>query len=165
MGFSGPQGRNEMTKNRPIVLRAIRAVAVAACLTLGASAALAQANPQLHQDLSAAASEPGEVFNGWIADEADNVCGVRVARQVTNPVSVRYEELLEATPEMLRMKREGISRDSAQGQVLYAGAVDRVRKAATRIMGSGAYCSIWKQIRHRDGRSVHDVTSDVKSEL
>jgi hypothetical protein len=107
----------------------------------------------------------GGVSSGWIVNESDNVCGVRPARQVTNPASVRYDELLESTPEIQRMKRESIQRDSAQGQVLYAAAVDRVSKAAKRVMGAQAYCSVWKQIRHSDGRQVPDISIEVKAEL
>lgn len=103
--------------------------------------------------------------SGWIVDESENVCGVRASRQITNPASVRYDEVLEATPEVQRMKREGISRESAQGQVLHAAAVDRVSKAARRVMGSRSHCSVWKQIRHSDGRMAPDISAEVKAEL
>lgn len=102
---------------------------------------------------------------GWIADEADNVCGVRSARHITNPATLRYSELLDATPEVQRMKRDGITRESAQGQVLYAAAVDRVSKAAQRVMQARSHCSVWKQVRHQDGRGVPDISSEVKAEL
>lgn len=102
---------------------------------------------------------------GWIADEADNVCGVRSTRHITNPATLRYSELLDATPEVQRMRREGITRESAQGQVLYAAAVDRVSKAAQRVMQARSHCSVWKQVRHQDGRAVPDISSEVKAEL
>lgn len=132
-----------------------------------ASSAAASADPGLLCSAGAPAfglSTSG-VSAGWIADEADNVCGVRSARQITHPASIKYSELLDATPEVQRMKRDGISRDSAQGQVLYAAAVDRVTQAARRVMNSNSYCSVWKQVRHQDGRSVPDVSSEVKAEL
>lgn len=152
-----------------ILQRQLLAAASVALLAVGGSAAPAGIVLQEAEDAEVpgaeAGSEPLEVSTGWIVDEADNVCGVRPARQITNPALVRYDELLDATPEIQRMKREGITRDSAQGQVLYAAAVDRVSKAARRVMNARSHCSVWKQVRHRDGRSVADISDEVKAEL
>lgn len=141
------------------------AVAVLGLLAMGASAAPAGNGSQ--SPVKAPASAPGEAEapTGWIVDESDNVCGVRPARQITNPALVRYEDLLDATPEIQRMKREGIRRDSAQGQVLYAGAVDRIAKASRRVMAARSHCSVWKQIQARDGRAIPDISEEVKAEL
>lgn len=101
----------------------------------------------------------------WIVVEADNVCGLTDARQITNPAEIDYEELLKATPEMKEMKRKGIDKDTPEGQVLYNKAVDRVQTAASKVMKDKGYDSVWKKIKHRQGRKVPTITDDVKAKL
>ena len=151
-----------MTHTRRHILIGLLAPAAASILLVGGASA---APADLQGPPTAGAPAAEELLSGWIVDEADNVCGVRSARQITSPARVRYDELLETTPELKRMKREGIDRDSAKGQVLYAAGVDRVRKAASRVMGNKSHCSVWKTITHRDGRTVPDITDDVMAEL
>ena len=86
----------------------------------------------------------------WIVDKADNICGLRSPDQLSNPVLVQFDELLDATPEMKELKDEGIGRDTA--------ACEKVRSA-------NSYCSVWKTVRHKDGRQITDVTAKVKALL
>lgn len=101
----------------------------------------------------------------WIVEEADNVCGLTDPRQITNPAVIDYDELLEATSEMKEMKRKGIDKDSPEGQVLYNKAVDRVQRAASKVMKDKGYDSVWKKIKHRQGRTAPGITDSVKAQL
>lgn len=136
------------------------ALAAGLLLALAPMAASAAARPQDGPPVLATEGD-----SDWIVEEANNICGVRTARQITNPAKVHYRTLLDATPEIQEMKRKGIDKDSPEGQLLYNAAIDRVRRAAERVMDEGGYCSIWKRIRHRDGRAVPDVTEAVEREL
>jgi hypothetical protein len=81
----------------------------------------------------------------WIAKSTDNVCGLKEASQVSNPAVVDWQSLLEATPEVRKLRSEKIAEDSPEG-----------------IQG---HCSVWKAIRHKDGRAVTDLTDLVKAQL
>ena len=115
------------------------------------------------------ASEQGEILETyvghWIADSADNLCGTQRLDKLSNPALVRFDELFEATPEVREMHRKGIARDSAQGQVLGHKAKTRVIKACERLRKAGHHCSVWRAIRHEDGRCVPDLTRSVKAAL
>lgn len=139
-----------------------RGAALAAGLLLGLLPMAAPAAARTQADSPVLAEEGG---SGWIVEEADNICGVRTARQITNPAKVHYRTLLDATPEIQEMKRKGLDKESPEGQLLYNAAVDRISRAAERVMSDRGYCSIWKRIRHRDGRVVPDVTEAVEREL
>ena len=120
-----------------------------------------------------AAGEGPEVVEGrlvlsadWIVDEADNVCGLTEARQITNPAKVEYDGLIRATAEIKELERKGIDKDSPEGQMLYNKAVDRVRKASQKVMKAKRYCSVWKSISHRDpNHKIDDITEAVKAKL
>ena len=44
----------------------------------------------------------------WRAQAHDNICGLRDLEQLSMPAKLDFERCLAATPEMKRMKREGI---------------------------------------------------------
>lgn len=101
----------------------------------------------------------------YIAKRSDAICGLSDVRLLSNPARVRYEELLDATPERARLRKEGIDPGSPLGQILESEARRRVTAASTVVMRRGTYCSVWKGIRRSDGRSVPDITLQVLPEL
>ena len=101
----------------------------------------------------------------WIVREADNICGLREASQLSQPALVDYAVLLAATPEMQKLERDGTDPASPAGVQLRTQAVDRIAKAAEAVRQSEGYCSVWKVIRHKDGRSIDDVTAKVQAQL
>ena len=102
---------------------------------------------------------------GWVVHRADNICGLDDARMLSNPARVDYPSLLDATPEMKQIRDEKIDPNSSRGIQLRQAAVDRVRRATEKVRSSRGHCSVWKQIRHRDGRAIPDVTQLVLAEL
>lgn len=114
---------------------------------------------------------PGAVLPGavlpdggdWIVEESDNVCGLKDSRQLSTPAVVDYDKLIEATAELREMKRKRIDKDSPEGQLLYNKAVDRVRTAASELMKTKGYDSVWKSIRHRRGQKAADATDEIKA--
>lgn len=109
-------------------------------------------------------SQRGVLF-AWIVDDADHICGIQIPSHISNPATIDFDRALKMTEEMKRMKREGINPNSARGKALKNAAQRRVRVAATTVKGNLGHCSIWKTIRHTDGRSVTDVTTEVLAEL
>lgn len=101
----------------------------------------------------------------WIVAPSDNICGLRDARTLSNPSRIDFDAVLAATPEMERMRKESIDPSTPEGVRLRQNANDRVFRAADSIRASNGYCSVWKSIRHRDGRAVPDVTEAVKAKL
>lgn len=101
----------------------------------------------------------------WIADEDDNVCGLSDLRALSDPAKVDYDRLWDATPEIKKLKRDGIDPDSAAGIQLREEATDRIHEACKEIMEDDGHCSVWKKIRHRDGRSIEDITDDVEKKF
>ncbi len=106
-----------------------------------------------------------EATSPWIVDRADNICGLDDPRMLSKPVRVDYDALLRATPEMKKMRDEKIDPNSSEGIQLRQAAVDRVRKACEKVRQSGGHCSVWKQIRHQDGRTIPDVSDLVREQL
>ena len=102
---------------------------------------------------------------GWVAREADNIVGLRDPRTLSNPVKVDYSSLLDETPEMKRIRRERIDPTSPQGIQLKNRARQRVADACEEVMQEQGYCSVWKAIRHTDGRSVTDATDAILQRL
>ena len=141
-----------------------RALAVGALLVGGTSVAGAALEAP---DLVPAELARGDaaVQSDWIAKEADNICGLRDPKTLSNPAKVDFDKLMKATPEMKRIDKEGIDPKSAEGIQLRAKAVDRVTKASKAVMGERGNCSVWKKIRHKDGRTIPDITSTVESRL
>jgi len=107
----------------------------------------------------------GSGVSDWIVNSADNICGLRDPRQLSNPAKVSYEKLHKATPEIRKMTREGIDPESAEGIQLNQQAVDRVTKACKAVMTERGNCSVWKKIRHKDGRAITDLTTSVLPRL
>jgi len=101
----------------------------------------------------------------WIVDRADNICGLDDPKMLSKPAKIDYETLLGATAEMKKIKDDRIDPNSPQGIQLRQSAATRVQAAAERVRVSGGYCSVWKAIRHRDGRTIPDITDSVKAQL
>ena len=101
------------------------------------------------------------VEDTWVANAADNICGLSDLRQVSDPAKVDYPELWGKTPEIRKMKDEDIDPDSAEGIQLQQEATDRIREACDEVREDEGYCSVWKRISHDDGRRIADITDAV----
>ena len=106
-----------------------------------------------------------EVETSWIAVRGDNICGLDDPKMLSKPAKVDYDALLHATSEMKKIKDDKIDPNSPQGIQLRQAAATRVQKAAEKVRSSDGYCSVWKTIRHQDGRAVADITDAVKAQL
>jgi hypothetical protein len=102
-----------------------------------------------------------EVGPEWIAAKADSLCGLDDPALLSNPALVQHGSLIEATPEARRLRDENIDPQSAAGIQLLQRAADRVRDECEVVRDARGHCSVWKRIRHRDGRSVPNVTQFV----
>ena len=98
----------------------------------------------------------------WVADKDDNICGISDVRKISNPGVVDYDELWDATPEIKKLKKEGIDPDSAEGKALRNKAKTRITKACQKIQGEKGLCSVWKKISHSGSKKAADITSAVK---
>jgi hypothetical protein len=107
----------------------------------------------------------GEVAAGWIVDRADNICGLDDAKMLSKPAKIDYDAVLKATPEMKKIKDDKIEPNSPQGIQLRQAAVTRVQVAAEKVRATDGHCSVWKTIKHSDGRAVADITESVKLQL
>ncbi len=121
--------------------------------------------PSAVEHASEATSPASEATSPWIVDRADNICGLDDPRMLSKPARVDYDALLRATPEMKKMRDEKIDPNSSEGIQLRQAAVDRVLKACEKVRQSGGHCSVWKQIRHQDGRTIPDVSDLVREQL
>lgn len=138
---------------------AVGGMLLAACL--GLAPAVPAATPVV-PELTSTVEPAG---SGWVVKKTDNICGLDDARMLTNPAKVDYGRLLRATPEMKKMRNEGIDPSSPKGISLRTKAVDRVRRACHAVQQANGHCSVWKAVRHRDGRSVTDITASVEARL
>ena len=102
---------------------------------------------------------------GWQARAEDNICGLRDPRQVSSPAKVDFRRVMDATPEMQRLRRDRVDPNSAEGIQLTEAARSRVAEACELVMADSGHCSVWKTIRHTDGREVPDVTEAVRERL
>lgn len=102
-----------------------------------------------------------EVGRTWIVRSQDNICGLKVSSQLSNPAKVDYSALLDATPQMQEMKRRGIDASSPEGIALKNAAVDAIAAASDAVRSDAGHCSVWKSIRHKNGDAVPDITQDV----
>ena len=114
---------------------------------------------------AAEAAVPYRANRDWIAKSSDNVCGLKEASQVSNPAVVDWQALLEATPEVRKLRSEKIAEDSPEGIQLLNEAANRVTQACESLRSSQGHCSVWKAIRHKDGRAVTDLTDLVRAQL
>jgi hypothetical protein len=102
---------------------------------------------------------------GWIVDRADNICGLDDAKMLSKPAKVDYDALLKATPQYKKIKDNKIDPNSPEGIQLRQEAANKVRDASDKIRQQEGYCSVWKTIKHSDGRAVPDITDLVKAQL
>jgi hypothetical protein len=132
------------------------------CVALGGAAGAPSEGFAVGPVLSLSASESTVApLATWRAQPQDNICGLRDLAQLSSPAKVDFERCLVATPELKRMKKEGIRPQSPEGIQLRTEAVDRVTRAANLVREAGGYCSVWKAIEHQDGRRIPDLTSRV----
>ncbi len=101
----------------------------------------------------------------WVVRQADNICGLKNARQLSNPGKVDFPSLYASTPEAKKIKRDKIDPNSPEGSQLRAAAFERIRKACEQVMNDRALCSVWKSIRSRSGKVAQDVTETVRGLL
>jgi len=101
----------------------------------------------------------------WQAEATDNLCGLRVARQLSAPARVDLAALLEATPEVQRIRTERLDDSSAAYAHLMQGARQRVLRACELERQAGAWCSVWSRIRHRRGQQVPEITVEVAQRI
>ena len=133
-------------------------IAAAVVMTLASTTgALDQSSDRTLGEASSVAAA-----SGWIVRSEDNICGLSDAKKLSNPGHLRYTELRNATPEIKKMKEKQIDPKSPEGIQLNQAAVDRIRNAADTVRGENGHCSVWKKIRHRDGRTIPDLTDLVK---
>ncbi|MFT5286948.1 MAG: hypothetical protein ACI8TQ_003123 [Planctomycetota bacterium] len=101
----------------------------------------------------------------WVAEDEDHVCGLSSLRKLSNPAKVDYDDLWEATPEIIEMNDNNIDPDSAAGIRLQKLATDRIFDACEEVMKDESHCSIWKDISHKDERDITDLTKLVKEKF
>ncbi|MBL8801761.1 MAG: hypothetical protein JNN27_07185 [Planctomycetes bacterium] len=101
----------------------------------------------------------------WSAKAEDNICGLRDLAQVSSPVVIDFQACLDATPEMKKIKAEKIDPKSPDGIRLTTEATNRVTQACEAVQKANGYCSVWKAIKHKDGRAVTDISSQVTAQF
>jgi hypothetical protein len=111
------------------------------------------------------ATSASELTQTWICDRSDNICGLDDPRMLSKPCKVDYDALLKATPEMKKITNDKIDPNSSEGINLRQKAVDRIRDKAEAVRVAQGYCSVWKTISHKDGRTIPDITDLVKAQL
>jgi hypothetical protein len=100
----------------------------------------------------------------WIAKTTDNICGLRDVNQISNPAIVDFKACLDATPEMKKAREDKVDLTTPEGIKLSNAAVNRVTTACETVRVANGYCSVWKTIRHKDGRTVTDISELVKAQ-
>lgn len=124
--------------------------------------------PTLIADRTApeAARSESATFSGkdWIGKAADNICGLRDLSQVSNPALVDFQACLDATQEMKKAKQDKIDLSTPDGIRLVSSATNRVTTACETVRVANGYCSVWKTIKHKDGRAITDITELVKAQ-
>ncbi len=101
----------------------------------------------------------------WVADEDDNICGIKDLKKVSNPAKVDYDGLWEATPQIKKMKEKKIDPESTEGKALRSQAKTLITKSCELVRAAKGNCGVWKTIKNEDKRTVPDVTKDVKDKL
>jgi len=110
-------------------------------------------------------TEDATLAPDWIVKQSDNICGLKNARQLSNPGKVDFPSLYDSTEEAKKIKREGIDPASPEGSRLRAAAYERIRKACQGVMTDQSLCSVWKDIRSRSGKVATDITETVRVKL
>ena len=85
----------------------------------------------------------------WVAEAEDNICGVKELRMVRQPGVVDWGALMDSTAEMVKLKREGIKKDSPEGVLLITRAESKCRTACFKQMRKTKVDSMWKRITHK----------------
>ena len=111
------------------------------------------------------AAESAWVGEKWVADESDNICGIKDLKKVSNPAKVDYSDLWEATPQIKKMKEKKIDPESTEGKALRSQAKTLITKTCELVRSAKGHCGVWKTIKNEDKRTVPDVTKDVKDKL
>ena len=149
-------------------MQKLRILALATVALLSASAQAAPwAQSRTCPSAAKALPEPSELNadeafgRDWILKSSDNICGLKEANQLTHPALIDYETCLQATPEMRRIKDQSIDPKSAEGIQLRSAAMNRLTDACERVRVAQGHCSVWKEIRHKDGRAIPDLSSQV----
>jgi hypothetical protein len=101
----------------------------------------------------------------WIVKKSDHICGLSNAKMLSNPAKVDYAQLLQATPEIKKLKDEQIDPKSPEGAQLRAKAATRVATVCETVRVEKGHCSVWKAVKHKDGRAISDITTAVKGKL
>lgn len=101
----------------------------------------------------------------WVADEDDNICGIKDLKKISNPAKVDYDALWDATPQIKKMKEKKIDPESTEGKALRSEAKTLVTKSCELVRSAKGYCGVWKTIKNEDGRTVPDLTDDVKAKI
>lgn len=143
------------------LVRLFAACALIASTMLTGSVEAAASSQPLTSEMAAPA--PG--VRDWVVKAENNICGLSDATQLSNPVVVDFQVLLDATPEYKKMKDGKISATSPEGIKLNNEAVTRVAAQCEAVRAANGYCSVWKEIKHKDGRAITDVTEKVKALL
>lgn len=133
--------------------------------TLVAAMALGGVAIQAAPAASAAPLNASATMAGWICDQADSICGLDDPKMLSKPAKVDYDALYKATAEYKKIRDEKIDPNSSEGIQLRQRAVDRIREKTETIRAQNGNCSVWKAIRHSDGRAVPDITDQVKALL
>jgi hypothetical protein len=146
-------------------------MALGTILAIG-STALASSSTLQGRLLDATASGPHacsstaiDAQQTWICDRSDNICGLDDPKMLSKPAKIDYEALLKATPEMKKIAADKIDPNSSEGINLKNRAADRVREKSEAVRAAQGYCSVWKTISHKDGRTIPDITDLVKAQL
>lgn len=105
------------------------------------------------------------VADKWLAEEEDNICGIKDLKKVSNPAKVDYDALWDATPQIKKMADKKIDPESTEGKALRAQAKTLITKSAELVRDAKGHCGVWKRIRNEDGRDVPDLTKEVKAKF
>ncbi|MCK6448944.1 MAG: hypothetical protein L6Q99_21320 [Planctomycetes bacterium] len=138
---------------------------LACLLVTGSAAAQSPADARSLAAARAVEALPAAFAKDWILKSADNICGLKDANQLSNPAVIDYDAALAATPEMKKIKDQKIDPNSPEGIRLSNAALDRLTKACEEIRTQLGHCSVWKEIRHKDGRVITDITDKVKAQF
>ena len=140
-------------------MKTLQGLLVLSALLLGAPAGVATTAPS-----AISAQEQALSGRDWIVKGADNICGLREPSQLSSPAVIDWDACLDAPPEMKQMRDQGIQAGSPEGIKLRTAAANRVTQACESVRVSNGHCSVWKEIKHKDGRSITDISSLVKAQ-
>ena len=107
----------------------------------------------------------GAPVEGWVVKKSNHICGLSDAKKLSNPATIAYQKCLEATAPWKEMVDEGFDEDSVEGKALRSKAVRVVAKAAKKVYKDLGHCSVWKKIKHSDGRDIVSITDKVIAEV